>query len=85
MFKNFGLKFLYRFFTLGKSHHEDQVNGDETQQIAHDHSVNHHDEWADRFETSAEEQKIRCRGEHDDHGQHIFNFVGADQSQKREG
>lgn len=40
--------------TLRKSHHEDQVNGDETKQIAHDHSVDHHDEGTYGFETSAE-------------------------------
>lgn len=41
--------------TLRKSHYKDQINGDETEQIAHDHSVNHHNKRTDRFETSAEE------------------------------
>lgn len=41
--------------TLGESHNEDEVDGDESEQIAHDHPVNHHDERADRFEAPAEE------------------------------
>lgn len=40
--------------TLRKSHYKDQINGDETEQITHDHSVNHHNKRTDRFETSAE-------------------------------
>lgn len=43
------------YVTLRKSHYEDQVNGDETEQIAHDHSINHYDERTDRFETPTEE------------------------------
>lgn len=41
--------------TLGESHDEDEVDGDESEEVAHDHSVNHHDERPDRFEAPAEE------------------------------
>lgn len=40
-------------FTLRETHDEHHVNGDETQQVSHDHTVNHDDERADFFEASA--------------------------------
>lgn len=58
--KETNMRFLLLLFetpciTLGESHNEDEVDGDESEEIAHDHPVNHHDKRADRFETSAEE------------------------------
>lgn len=40
------------WFTLREAHDEDDVNGDETQQVSHNHTVNHDYERADFFETS---------------------------------
>ena len=41
--------------TLRESHDEDEVDGDESDEVSHDHPVNHHDEWSDRLEAPAEE------------------------------
>lgn len=41
--------------TLREAHDEDEINGDESEEIAHDHPVNHHDERTDRLEAPAEE------------------------------
>lgn len=39
--------------TLWKTHNENDVNGDETKQVSHDHSVNHYHERSDQFESSS--------------------------------
>lgn len=52
------MKFSYNtlsIITLRESHHEDKIDRDESEEIARNHSVNHHDKRADCFETSAEE------------------------------
>ena len=41
--------------TLRESHDEDEVDGDESDEIAHDHPVNHHDKRSDCLEAPAEE------------------------------
>lgn len=41
--------------TLRESHYEDEINRDESEEIARNHSVNHHDKWSDCFEASTEE------------------------------
>lgn len=40
-------------FTLRETHDEHHVNGDETQQVSHDHTVNHDDKRTNFFEASA--------------------------------
>lgn len=69
--------------TLRESHNEDEVDGDESEQVAHDHPVNHHDERSDRLEAPAEEQKVRRRRQHHHDRQHVFDLVRAGISQKR--
>jgi hypothetical protein len=49
--------------TLRETHDEHQVNAYETKQITHHHSVDHHHERADRFETSAME-RVKHNEEH---------------------
>lgn len=70
--------------TLRESHDEDEVDGDKSEEIAHDHSVDHHDKRPDRLEAPAEEQEIRCRRQHHYDSQYVFDFVDAGESQKRE-
>lgn len=70
--------------TLGESHDEDEVDGDESDEVAHDHPVNHYDERSDRLEAPAEEQKVRRRCQHHHDRQHVLDLVGAGKSQKRE-
>lgn len=41
--------------TLRESHYEDEINRDESEEIARNHSVNHHDKRSDCFETSTKE------------------------------
>lgn len=62
---------------MREAHDEDEINTNETQQIAHYHSVDHDDEWPDSFESPAKEQKVRGRREHDDDREDILDFVGA--------
>lgn len=70
--------------TLGESHNEDKVDADESEEVAHDHPVNHHDERPDRLEAPAEEQKVRRGRQHHHDRQYVFDLVRADKSQKWE-
>jgi hypothetical protein len=44
---------LKELITLRETHDEYHVNGDETQQVSHNHSVNHDDERPNFLEASA--------------------------------
>jgi len=66
--------------TLGESHDEDEIDGNESEKVAHNHPVNHYDERSDRLEASAEEQKIWCRRQHHYDRQHVFDLIGAGKS-----
>lgn len=70
--------------TLREAYDENEIDGDESKEIAHDHSVDHHDERADRLETPAEKQEVRRRRKHHHDRKHVLDFIGASQSQKRE-
>lgn len=39
--------------TLRESHHEHHINGNEPQQVSHDHPIDHNHERTDSFETPA--------------------------------
>lgn len=43
---------------LGETHHEHQVDGDESEQISHDHAVYHHYEGTDSFEAAKKITKV---------------------------
>jgi hypothetical protein len=62
---------------LRESHDEDEVNGDEAQQVPHYHSVNHDDERPDSFESTAKEKEIRRGCEHHDDRELVLDLVGA--------
>ena len=69
---------------MRESHDEDEVDADESQQVAHDHAVDHDDEGPDCLEATAEEEEVGRRGEHHHHGEHVLDLVGAGQAQERE-
>jgi len=47
------------FWYLGETQHEHQIDGDESEQISHDHAVYHHYEGTNCFEATG---KIYRRG-----------------------
>lgn len=70
--------------TLRKSHDEDEVDGNETQEISHDHPIDHDDEGPNGLEAPAEEQEVGSRREHYNYSQHVLDLVRAHDPEHRE-
>ena len=68
--------------SLREAHDEDEVDGDEPQQVRGHHSVDHDDEGSGRLEAPAEEQEVGSGQEHDHDGQAVLGGERAGQSER---